>query len=803
MIVKKSLIILLSFMLTLPVWAVPARRNLFEVKQPDGTTLKVRMIGDEYFHCLMTEEGVAVELDSLSGYYVPIDEETLAERKEIANVKKLESNQRRARRVMLSNEASESLGTRCFYKGKKRGLVILVNYKDKAMTYTQQDFSEQFNQTGYSKNGHIGSVKDYFYDQSYGMLSIDFDVVGPYTVSENLAYYGKNGSDGKDKQPSLLISEACNLADPDVDFSLYDWDDDGEVDQVYVIYAGYGEAFQGADVNTIWPHEWSLSSAAFYGVGKGAITLDGVTIDTYACSSELVYNEGNEMCTIGTACHEFSHCLGFPDFYDSEYQYCPSMFDWDILDNGSYNGPNGIGEVPAGMTAYERWIGGWLELEELNAPCDVENLPDLGDSARAYIIYNEGNRSEAYILENRQNKRWFTYPDKAHGMLIYHIDYDASVWSKNKVNTNSSHPHLVVVPANNSFGEKVSYGNGQGGFYVSTDVFRGQLWPGTSKNTAFTDNSTPASKLYNRNENNSFLLGHPITDIQEKDGLISFAFDGGKQIEQPQILACEGSVEEGFHLNWNPVASATSYDVRIVTSEPNQVLQPLLQEKMSKLTSSASGTLDLSSKLDDYMEHDGWSGTKVFVGQHGAKLGSAKTPGTLISPILEVNGPLTVRLVMAVYGTDSEKVNVLLLDDSGLTLSQQTITITGVQQEIVFERNGRCQICISPAARCFVSRIEILSGASNAGEEKIIAGLTTTEYDIKDLESGLHYTFQVRAWVDGKASQWCPAFEVTGISRLEEMSRDSEVVYDLLGRRVTGVSRGFLIQNRKRILINP
>ena len=153
-----------------------------------------------------------------------------------------------------------------------------------------------------------GSVRDYFRAQSYGQFAPEFDVVGPLTAANDMAYYGRHSGNNNDSHVPELVWEACLQADPLVNFADYDWNGDGEADLVYMVYAGYSEA-QGAAPETIWPQKWYLTMYQ-------SLQLDGVTIDGYACSSELRGTSGSELDGIGTACHEFSHCLGLPDTYD-------------------------------------------------------------------------------------------------------------------------------------------------------------------------------------------------------------------------------------------------------------------------------------------------------------------------------------------------------------------------------------------------------------------------------------------------------------------------------------------------------
>lgn len=204
--------------------------------------------------------------------------------------------------------------------------------------------------------GDMGSVHDYFLAQSRGLFDLSFDVVGPYKAPKSVTYYGENDSRGKDQHSRIieLLKFACELADKEVNFKDYDWDGDGEVDQVFMLYAGRGEA-SGGESYTIWPHESNI------GKWPERYCLDDVIINTYACGEELDYYKNHK--GIGTFCHEFSHCLGLPDFYDTNYTNTYSMGSWDVICGGCN------GWVPASYLGYERNFCGWLEYKELTAPC--------------------------------------------------------------------------------------------------------------------------------------------------------------------------------------------------------------------------------------------------------------------------------------------------------------------------------------------------------------------------------------------------------------------------------------------------
>ncbi len=537
---KKFFLTLLTCLCVGSALAVPARRSTFTVTQPDGTVLTLQMVGDENFHYFLDINSGKKMLRNEAGfYYVPAESQMTAlqaramEKASFANNMRAERlakntgfSMEQRQQMLLEGGPKRTPGTfNGSMTGTKKGLVILVNFTDKVFSEnnTRQEFEDIFNKVGYNKDGHIGSVHDYFNDQSYGKFDLEFDVVGPVTVSKDYAYYGKNDSYyNADTYPAKMVSEACQLVDDQVDFNDYDWDGDGEVDQVYVIYAGYGEHASG-DTFAIWPHESWLT----YGNGTTALYLDGAKVDTYACSCELRGSNGTTMNGIGTACHEFSHCIGFPDFYDAKYSGGFGMNIWDLLDQGCYNGPGAWGEVPSGYTAYERWMAGWLEPKVLSDGCFIEGMKSIGDEPDTYIVYNARYSNEYFLLENRQSNNWFKYQANyagSHGLMITHVDFNKTAWANNTVNTTVNHQRMSIVPADGDYGSKqgVSY-------YPTRDQLRGDLFPGNKKITAFTDDShlDCGGKLFQRNTDGSYKLRRPITEITEADGLISFTFNGG------------------------------------------------------------------------------------------------------------------------------------------------------------------------------------------------------------------------------------------------------------------------------------
>lgn len=784
------------FMLAASAFAVPAKRVKRQVQQPDGSVLTVMLRGDENFHYTSTEDGQplvqradgaycyatldsngkltasaqvahdvesrgAAELSFLN-YYTAESQKVRSlgmERAKQRNVRRMarlanrgvvDASGKPVRRVMAGATGGEGIGI----TGKRKGLVILVNFKDKKMQskHTQAEWNDYFNKVGYNKYGNNGSVHDYFYAQSYGKLDLEFDVIGPVTVSKNMASYGANDAQGNDIDPAGMIKEACELAyaKGKMDMSQYDWDGDGAVDQVYVIYAGYGEA-AGGEANTIWPHEWDIQGGGY------SLVLGGQRIRTYACSSELNGGNGTDISGIGTACHEFSHCMGIPDFYDTAGGGCFGMDAWDLMDYGSYGGD---GYEPTGYNTYEKWVSGWIEPTILTAPCYIKNMKPLSDAPEACVVFNEANKNEYYIFENRQLKGTdVALPN--HGMLVIHVDYDQKVWFDNEVNNTSNHQRFTVVPADNK---------------LTSETVTGDTYPGTTKSTELTDTSKPAATLFNANSDGRKFLGKPVTEITEKDGLISFTFMGGVNLDAPQPKVMNMTATS-FTGGWNAVDGAESYTVELreKSTQPSVDEAVKLSEDLSKWGEklAVDGTHDISSNLDSKMQNKGWTGDKVFECPGCAKIGTAKKQGNLTSPLITDNSSasVTVRLSASAYAKDATDITVSLLDNDDATIAEQTIKMDGTMATIVLDNADMkdYKVMVQPKERGYLFFVGIYDGNYSAEDFQSMnvapktamkaaaqrfTGIKTTSYKFDKLTAGITYQWRVCAVAGDAMSKW-------------------------------------------------
>ena len=542
----------LSFIVAMAL-AIPAKRNWITVTQSDGTTLKVCLTGDEHMHFYVTSDNVPLYKDAENRFcYLKIEDGKLVS----SNILAHEAERRTAKEstaitdiTNISAYAEKKLTTRnanimkgikrlpgkddkSVFQGKKKAPVILAYFSDKSFSKDDESikafYNDVLNKEGFSQYGAAGSVHDYFSVMSRGAFDLSFDVIGPVKVSKSATYYGgPSAIMGGTDHIGEFITEAIKNADAqyDIDWTKYDWDGDGEVEQVFVLYAGYGQA-TGGPTGTIWPNAWTLDEALQNQDGNGGFSLDGVYINQYACANELYLNSGNTPMGLGVFCHEFSHCMGLPDMYDTSYGTTPTMGDWDLLASGSYNGPQGIGWCPAGWTSYERAYAGWLDLTELKEGDKIAGMTSLDDeNGQAYVIYNDNHKDEYYLLENHKNNGWDAYTPEG-GLLVIHVDYDKKLFDNNIVNTRgeftpadgyseyltNDHPRMAPFSRVRSIQNETYF------YTYPMEAPRGVV-------DSLTNTSKPAAELYNALEDGSKLMGKPIYNIKKDEtGNISFSF---------------------------------------------------------------------------------------------------------------------------------------------------------------------------------------------------------------------------------------------------------------------------------------
>lgn len=674
--------------------AVPAKPGVWRtISLTDGTQVKVQLVGDEFMHYYQSADGTRYLYDAASATYQVYSDSQFSNSRRKAVARRAKANNRRAvrRKANVTN----------IFRGTKKGLIILAQFTDSKFQsgHDRALYNKIANAENYTDNGFKGSVKDYFKAQSAGQFELDFDVVGICQLKNPCSYYGGNDAyTGDDLHAGEMVAEACQwAATQGVDFSKYDWDGDGEVDQVFVLYAGKGEADGGA-VSTIWPHEFALSASDY---GK-SLSFNGVTVDTYACSAEL--NDRDQLDGIGTFCHEFSHCMGFPDLYDTGYSGWFGMGDYDLMSAGNYNGDS---KCPAGYSAYEKHKCGWLTYQDvtnIEEDLNVTGLKAISEGGSAYVVKNKAHEDEYYIIENRQNTGWDAYLP-SEGVMITHVDYDANIWWNNMPNTKGNYYDE---------NENVYYNDHQrltifrAGKSTSDDGVTSDLYP-YNTNNSLTAESNLAATLYNKNSDGTKYMHVDITDISvASDGTASLTFSkadrssgGGGETDPDTPVTPSGSV--------------------------------LLYESFDKCDGTGgnddkwngngvAGSEALSMEFDN----NGWtSSNKIFSGNQCVRLGNSSTAGVITTPAFSVNGSAYLSFKAGGWDGTNDATYLTLSVNNG-TLSKTTVTIPRGSWKsfgVNITATGTVKVTFkADKKRFFLDEVKVVDPTINSRIHDIVAG---------------------------------------------------------------------------------
>ena len=670
---KKLLFILTMLMVGTAIHAVPAKRGIWKTfTLKTGQTVQVQLCGDEFLHFWEDKDGNRYSYDTSDGLK-PANMAQLRTRAQVMRQQACPDNIIK-KSLLTGANGSTSLTRASSYMGKKRCLILLAQFSDKKFTMNDPKafYNRVANEPGFSEGNFKGSVADYFKAQSNGKFEMNFDVMGPYTLGEQ-AYYGKNEGDQQDVNVQAMISGCLGKAASEgIDFSPYDWDGDGEMEMVFVVYAGRGEA-TGGDVNTIWPHKGRMTNP---------VKCGNKTLTNYACSNEL--SVSNEVDGIGTICHEFSHCFGYPDAYDVNYTGLYGMGTWDLMCQGNYNG-NGF--TPAGYTAYEKYAAGWITPIELKENTSVSGMKPLAEGGDAYIFKNPNNSDEYYLIENRQKKGWDAGLAGS-GIIINHIDYNLKAWNYNIPNSMMSgindHERITLIPADNIKSDKNE---------------ENDPWPYGNKNR-LANNTTPACNTYNLNTDGTKLMNIILSDMAiAADGTASFTFQNLNKTASEEnyifqetfdkCLGTGGNDGKGFYTIGNPNQFA------------NSAFSP---------------------------DKNGWTANvQTFKGGFQcARVGKrGATNITFTSPEIKINGDATLTFKAAPYSLSSNKMTVSISNGTVETATFKLEPNKWNECSTKVTANGRVKITFASDA-FFIDEVCVAEGSTSG-----ISNIVLSEKQVK------------------------------------------------------------------------
>ena len=563
--------------LPLMMAAVPVKPGIIKVTNPDGTQVEIQHRGDENFAYTVDAQGKYIlELDA-KGNWAPAMRNGLALTAEAANIDLIRAEQQTASPARSAADRNrmaqlDNLGRSLFpCKGKVRSAVVLVEYSDRKFTLEnpKQVFSDLCNKQGYDSYGAMGSARDYFVATSDGQFDVEFDVYGPVQIPYTAAYItGEEQAPGTGKYKNfhVLIKSALEILDEQgVDFSIYDYDNDNILDNVFFYYAGYGQADHFTDKgelmhDLVWPHQ---SDYSYY----GNLMLDGKKMGPYACASELAGSctlEDPRPAGIGTFCHEFGHVLGLPDLYNTSTTPTEEPGSWTIMCSGSYNMNS---NCPPLFAAYEKWVCGCSEYNTAQENSEIVLKPNADTpaadqfgkpdfrSARISIPgYSYGSPSyagdiypdEYFIVENRTQKG-FDQSLPSEGLTMWQIRYNKSIWRSNKVNSNGT-PRVRILSVPDAGGAK-----------TWNSYTRSYLLPTDLKWYSVSDNWKP------------YLTGISY-DSETKEGKFEYNMINGP-VEDTTNVHWLGKHEENkrnvFSIYWNEVPGAEKYLLTVYYLDAN------------------------------------------------------------------------------------------------------------------------------------------------------------------------------------------------------------------------------------------
>jgi M6 family metalloprotease-like protein len=797
---KKILISAASMLLVAAsAWGVPAKKITRTVTQSDGTTVLINLVGDEDFHTFTTTDGLPVTKAENGDFFYALPTGTsavlahnkenrtaaelsfLSQNESLVSVKALRETVNSARRSPSASRIAMK-SSEVPTKGSPRIPVLLLAYKD----YPFRD-GDNANQTfkEFFDNGNE-SARQYFVDQSNGKYTPQFDVYGPYTLSKNRVNYGGN-SGGYDKGVGTMVGEGCLGLDSQIDFSKYDNDGDGVCDVVVVIYAGDGEASSAEEnaEDAVWPCQWELSSSDY----RKSLTLDGVKVDKFGVFNELYGRDLTQIDGIGCFCHEFSHCLGLPDLYDtSDNATYIGMSVWSIMDYGEYNND---GYTPVGYNSYEKSFMGWVTpvtpVANTHYTLPVWNSKTDENDVALKLVGNSAN--EYYLIENRAKKGWDRYM-YGEGLMITHVTYNESRWNSNTVN-NYSTQGVTIAPADNDFTEGYYVGNT---YYMNEAALAGDLWPYDS-NDAFTDSSKPAATL---NSGSPKYLGKPVTEMtRNDDGTISLWYIKAAlpALDTPTFSSIT-TTDKSLTAAWNASSVDATYTLEVrphKTASNSQLIETVFDSEKHGWTASGYTSLE-----DD-----------------GIRLGSSKNTGTIKSTgFTPSESTVTIAFNAYYYNSDNSSVAVSMLDANGNSLGSTTVSLTASAKDYIVTLKANADkvnylqfACTASKKRVIICSVTVYDGdvasslqtARRANETvnnnvRTITGIEGTSYTVEGLEEGAEYDVRIKAVpVDASnynSSAWSDYTTVTisnDSSNLDAVVADTtEAVsyYNLQGMRI-------------------
>ena len=332
-------------------------------------------------------------------------------------------------------------------KGERKILVIPVYFTD-SETYNNE--VKQKEKTIFIQNAFFGetdhttydSVAGYYNKSSYGTLRITGEVASWYNIGVSSNEW-KNISSTYSTASNIIAMAAVDYLkeNSDIDFSIYDTDDDGYIDGVYVIYDHPFSNDKNSN-NFFWAYTYYASR------GESGLNILEPYLNGYSWTSVDTIVRKDKKSYTNYLIHETGHLLGLSDYYNTYYSASGNDFHYQptgCFDMMDYN----IGDHSCFSKYLFQWSSPKVIKNDVHASITLSSFNESGD----YLLvpsssYNDSPFSEYLLIEyftpsglNKYsgsysytdkdgNSGVYTYPQH-HGLRIYHVDARLGYYVKN------------------------------------------------------------------------------------------------------------------------------------------------------------------------------------------------------------------------------------------------------------------------------------------------------------------------------------------------------------------------------------
>lgn len=515
-------LVLLTLVSTAPAGAVVANDEPIQITQPNGKSFTARIFGDEAQGWIETEDGYTilsrpcdpadpnnpfcvewVYADGVSGQglrptNIPVDPDSPPPTGiplHLRPARQQDHNDKIGpeipvipgpRGVQLASWSPTPVS------GPRKLLIILVNFADRALITTANDWNDAV----FSTTPGVKSVANFYKDNSFGTMSVspvshtqagNPPGIVTVTITDNHPNYGKNYTKATE---APWLKDALAEAAAFVDFDAIDANNDGNITTdesvIYFIPAGF-DASGSSKTPNVWAHAWSGNE----------VTVGSKTLLRWAMNGEL--NDGTRRHPMGVIAHELGHQMcGLPDLYDPDYNN-NGLGGYSVMSFGSWgkaDSDTDTGETPVAMDAWCREYLGWSTVRAPSGSGSYNFPPPLDTTNSPLKIVKPSGNLEYYLVENRYPKGWdlglerYLGKNWGGGLLIEHIDNNIGSPANNDINlwVSGQHQGVVAVEATTNNGSILTVPPDNKG--TIDDLFF------DPQNSAFLNSTSPSSKLY-------------------------------------------------------------------------------------------------------------------------------------------------------------------------------------------------------------------------------------------------------------------------------------------------------------------